>query len=158
MEQSQETYPWPAAFTRPGRRQFVYGRDGEICRWVAERIPHVTKMRGEEIGIAQNGELIVGVVYNNYSTTDICMHVAAAPGKLWATREALSVFFHYPFRKLACRRVTALVAFSNRPCRSFTESLGWKPEGIMRDAIEDGDDLIVYGMLKSECRWLEGTR
>jgi RimJ/RimL family protein N-acetyltransferase len=31
---------------------------------------------------------------------------------------------------------------------------GFTQEGVLREAFEDGEDAILYGMLKSECKWI----
>ncbi|MEM5400876.1 GNAT family protein [Paraburkholderia unamae] len=106
------------------------------------------------IGIVEAGELIAAVVYDRYTGHDICMHVAALPGKHWCSPEFRRTAFSYPFGQLNCRRVTGLVAASNTAARKFDEHLGFVLEGTMRQCAEDGGDLLVYGMLRDECRWI----
>ena len=55
---------------------------------------------------------------------------------------------------VGCRRVTGLVHDNNHDARRFDEHLGFKQEGVLRKAAPDGDDMIVYGMLREECRWI----
>jgi RimJ/RimL family protein N-acetyltransferase len=38
--------------------------------------------------------------------------------------------------------------------RKFDEHVGFIQEGVIRQAFEDGEDAILYGMLKSECKWI----
>lgn len=105
------------------------------------------------LGLVEDGMVIAGVIYDNYTNTNICMHVAALPGRKWLNREFLYAAFDYPFRQLGVRRVTGLVPKKNRDARRFDEHLGFKLEGVMRQALAD-DDICVYGMLRGECRWL----
>jgi RimJ/RimL family protein N-acetyltransferase len=51
--------------------------------------------------------------------------------------------------------VTGLVRVDNIEARRFDENLGFVQEGIIRRGADDGTDMILYGMLKEECRWLE---
>jgi RimJ/RimL family protein N-acetyltransferase len=105
------------------------------------------------LGYLRNGEFLGGVVYERWSDGDVLMHVAGArPG--WLGREFLFAAFDYPFNQQGCRRVTALVPADNAAARHFDESLGFVWEGCLRQGTPQGD-LLVYGMLKSECRWLE---
>lgn len=133
----------------------VYGQDSRVCKWVADRIGD-----GElgfdchGIGLEQDGELIAGVGYNIYTVAAICMHVAAVPGKRWMTRDFLWRAFAYPFLQLKCNRVTALVRVDNEESKRFVLHLGFKYEGLLRQAANDGQDMIVFGMLRDECRWL----
>lgn len=133
----------------------VFGHDRSVAAWVADRIPEMSAFPDSAvaIGVADGQTLIGGVVYSHYSGADISMHQAGEPG--WLNRERLDVFFAYPFRQLGCRRVTGLVARKNKHARSIVERLGFKLEGKIRHGLP-ADDLMLYGMLRSECRWLRG--
>jgi RimJ/RimL family protein N-acetyltransferase len=132
----------------------VYGQDKRVRDWVAERIGENLDDAEVAIGVEEDGELIAGVAYNMYTGAAICMNVAATPGKRWTTKEFMYAFFAYPFVQLKCRRVTGLVRVSNEVARKFDEHVGFIQEGVIRQAFEDGEDAILYGMLKSECRYL----
>jgi RimJ/RimL family protein N-acetyltransferase len=43
---------------------------------------------------------------------------------------------------------------SNETAKKFDEHVGFIQEGVIREAFEDGEDAILYGMLRSECRYL----
>lgn len=135
-------------------KNLVYGQDARVRSWVAERIGEELDDANVAIGVEEDGELIAGVVYNMYTKASICMHVAAEPGKRWTTREFMYAFFAYPFLQLNCNRVTGLVRESNMAARKFDEHVGFIQEGVIRQAFEDGEDAILYGMLKSECKWI----
>ncbi|TDN70396.1 GNAT family protein [Paraburkholderia sp. BL10I2N1] len=132
---------------------FIYGEDARVTAWVARRIG-VKFGDTTAIGVERDGELIAGVVYDRYTGNDICMHVAAEPGARWATKQAMFRFFVYPFVQLKCSRVTGLVGANNHAARRFDEHVGFVQEGLLRRGMEDGSDLIVYGMLREECRWI----
>jgi hypothetical protein len=125
-----------------------------VGKWVKERIAHVTTWGTEycAMGFERDGKLLCGVVYNHFSGSDIAMHVAGTG--YWATPAALRVFFSYPFEQLKCQRVTAYVAFKNAKCLTLVNRLGFVPEGRLREGMPN-DDLMVFGMLRRECRWLE---
>jgi RimJ/RimL family protein N-acetyltransferase len=80
------------------------------------------------------------------------MNVAIDGGRIGKgiLREAFAI----PFERLKCTRVSGLVRADNLAAQRFDEHLGFKREGVIRQGDDDGCDLIVYGMLKSECRWL----
>jgi RimJ/RimL family protein N-acetyltransferase len=124
--------------------QFVSGRIGQHAPW-----GHCTA-----IGLTLNDEIIAGVVYNHFSEVNLCMHVGAVEGSRWMTPEFLFAAFDYPFCKLGMHRVTGLVPRSNVRARKLNRHLGFRPEGCMRRALPNGDDLLVMGMLKGECRWI----
>jgi RimJ/RimL family protein N-acetyltransferase len=106
----------------------------------------------ECIGLEENGDLIAVVLYNIYSGADIAMHIAAVQGRRWMTRDYLRAAFRYPFVQLGCRRVSGFVPATNADAIRFNEHLGFKREGLMRNALWD-DDVIVYGMLREECKY-----
>ena len=105
------------------------------------------------LGLIDEQRIWAAVIYTDYSRYNICMHVAAE-GKQWMTKAFLLAVFHYPFVQLNCDRVTAFVASKNVRSRHFCERIGFTQEGRLREA-HAGDDLIAYGMLKRECRWID---
>jgi RimJ/RimL family protein N-acetyltransferase len=106
------------------------------------------------IGLEQDGELIAGVLYDDWSGTNIWMHVAAIPGRRWLNREYLRVCFGYPFIQLNCLRISGWVEESNWEARRFDEHLGFKPEAVLERAARDGGNVIVYRMFREECRFI----
>ena len=133
----------------------IYERE-RIARWAKAARIEGSESWGEwyeAIGLERDDHLIAGVIYTNYSGSNICMHVAATTGTLWAKPFFLHACFHYPFCQLNLNRTTALVPAKNEPSMKMTLHLGFRKEGIMRQALDD-DDMVVLGMLKSECRWL----
>jgi RimJ/RimL family protein N-acetyltransferase len=136
-------------------KRVVYGEDEQVCQWVGERLDEDDFGPGAKgIGLEKDGELIAGVVFNNYNKLNIYMHVAAKQGTNWLTRQYLTCCFAYPFVQLGVNRVTGLVRVDNLPAQKFDEHLGFKREGLVRRACEDGTDMILYGMLREECRFL----
>lgn len=136
-------------------RHVILNERDRCAEWARQRIAHVPSWGEwcEAIGLEDDGELLAVVVYNLYSGADIAMHIAAVPGRRWMTREFLRVAFRYPFVQLKCRRVSGFVPASNTDALRFDLHLGFVREGLMREALENGEDVIVLGMLERECRW-----
>lgn len=101
--------------------------------------------------MSRDGRLKGAVLYTNYRSDCIEMTCAGEPG--WLTRDAVKAFFAYPFVQLGCRRVSALAARNNKASRALAEKLGFKLEGVIRQGFTTGDAML-YGLLKTECRWL----
>ena len=97
-----------------------------------------------------DNEIKAAVVYNDYSYTSISAHIRAT----LLTKEFIFSIFDYPFRELQVQRVTLNVGKKNKKARKLAEDLGFRYEGCMRNAIK-GDSLIIYGMLREECKWLK---
>lgn len=137
-------------------KRILANEDKRVAEWVSQQMPifEFGSSPYTAIGLAaNNGELIAGVVYQNYIKTSIDVHIAAI-GRRWATREFLGECCRYPFLTLGCRRMTGLVPARNEEGARFDEKFGFTYEGRIRKILPNGDDLIVYGMLREECRWL----
>lgn len=125
-------------------------------RYVAERVDAETFKDYAAIGLEQDGELIAGVVFDGKSGAGILMHVASNETRHWMTPAYMSACFRYAFIQEKCNRITGLVRADNISAQRFDEHLGFKLEGQLRAACTDGTDMLVYGMLKRECRYLDG--
>lgn len=102
----------------------------------------------------RHGEIIACVIYNRwYPGISVEISVAAAKPN-WLTRDFLALVFHNPFNVWGMRRVGSSIAASNERSVEFCEHLGFKHEGTIRQGAPDGDDLLLYGMLRNECRYL----
>jgi RimJ/RimL family protein N-acetyltransferase len=106
----------------------------------------------EIMACVRHKELIGAVLFIHHQGRNIEAHWAGDTG--WLSRRHIKQIFAYPFEQLGCNRVTTLVPEDNEPARSVVERLGFVREGTLRQAGGEGDDLDIYGMLRSECRWL----
>jgi len=139
-------------------KHILANQDEMVAKWVASRMPifEFGSTPYTALGLMnQAGMIIAGCVYQNYTKADIHMHVAALPDKRWLNRPFLGECFRYPFEQLGCKRVTGLVPSKNTDAQRFDEHLGFIYEGRIRQILPDGDDLIIYGMLREECRFLK---
>ena len=127
----------------------------QLAEWARVRVPGVESFGGayQALGLVDAERIWAAVIYTDYSRFNICMHVAAE-GRQWMTKGFLFAVFDYPFNQLQVDRVTAFVASKNLRSRRFVEHIGFTREGALREA-HHGDDLIAYGMLRRECRWIE---
>lgn len=133
----------------------VYGEDARIVRWAAHIIGGIAfKDDAKAIGREINGELVAAVVFDSFSQCDCNIHIASDGSKRWLTRGFLTAAFAYPFIQCGFRRVTGLVPASNIDALNFDLKLGFKFEGRCQEAMPDGDDVIVLGMLRRECRFI----
>lgn len=132
----------------------LYRSDEAVSDWVLKRIPKVKAWMGwyMPFGVEIDGVLLAGVVFDEYTGTDVNMHVAVDSMRA-VTRSTLKAAFTFAFETLKCQRVTGLVPAKNVKARAFDEHLGFKLEGVKQCAFEDDDELI-YGMTKDACKWL----
>lgn len=106
------------------------------------------------IGVRSDDALHGVVVFDSFTTTGCWVSVVSDGGRKWITRELIIKVFAYPFIQLGYPRLNSFVSVNNADAIRFNEHFGFKREGILREAGEQGEDLIVYGMLRRECRWL----
>lgn len=125
-----------------------------VVEWVAKRTNEFGNFGAAQgIGWTKEGQLVAGVVYNEFNGASVCMHVAAVPGARWLVREYLWTCFDYPFNQLKVQRVTGLVGEGNIAARKFDEHLGFTLETTLERAHPTGRTL-VYRMFKEDCRWI----
>lgn len=128
-----------------------------LVKWADSRIPGDDHFPDNApcMGVIRNGKIRAVAVFTQYTGNGICMNIASDGSGRWLTKSYLKCVFEFPFVYLGCRRVTGLVRVDNKAAQRFDEHLGFKKEGIIREGDDDGTDLILYGMLKHECKWLE---
>jgi hypothetical protein len=105
------------------------------------------------MGVALDGKLVAGVLYNNFRKHDIQL-TAAATDIRWLSKELLTEIFSYPYVQLGCVRTTAVTGRKNARTRKLLEGLGYRLEGVCRKGLDGKQDACVYGMLKADCKWL----
>lgn len=125
-----------------------------VGRWVCAQLGGTYDAGSVAIGLEQGGELIAGVLYDHYNGKSICMHVAAAEGARWLTKDFLWVCFDYPFNQAKVSKILGLVDSTNLPARKFDEHIGFELEATVKDASRYGD-LLIYSMTRQQCRHLK---
>ncbi len=93
----------------------------------------------------------VAVSFFNYTGDDI--EIAVVGEGNWATHQFITICFLYTFNQLNVHRCTARVAASNLKALNMDLKLGFVLEGVIREALK-GEDCLILGMLKTECRWI----
>lgn len=137
-------------------KHIIWDQQDRVTKYVAHLVGEDEFLKPcAAIGLEKNGELIAGVVYDCFTGNSVSMHVASDKSKNWMISSYLYFCFAYPFIALKCNRVTGLVQENNIDALNFDLKLGFKQEGRLRAACSDGSDIIVLGMLKDECRFLQ---
>ena len=132
----------------------TFGRDAEVARWVGERIGIDDFGPCAAIGVVDDGAPVAGIVYSGWRDRPGALEMSiAASSPRWCRRWVLEAAFRYPFEQLGARRVQATIRRGNRTARRFVERLGFRYEGMAREAWPTGEDAALYSMLRRECRW-----
>lgn len=112
--------------------------------------------RQTAIGLARDGQLVAGVLYEHWNGRNLWMHVAAEPGASWMTRSYLRACFVYPFVSCGVSRVSGYVDANNADAVRFNLRLGFRPEARLAGAAGDGGDVVIFAMRRDECRFIGG--
>lgn len=127
----------------------------EVTALMKARYPYsVEEMNGAVIAFHDSRGVKVAFIYNRYSPPDICIHVVAREHALWCTDDILWHVFNYPFGQLKLGRCTVPVLSGNEASIRMIEAVGFTYEGTLRKGGKEGQDILLYGMLREECRWL----
>lgn len=132
--------------------RLIIGEDLRVGQWVCERTGG-SYSDGATIGMERGGELIAGVLFDNWNGRSMAMHVAGE-GAHWLTRTYLRVAFTYAFGQMKVAKLIGLVDAANEPACRFDEHLGFHLEARIADAAPKGD-LLLYTMTAAQCRYLE---
>lgn len=134
--------------------RIVLQENDRVGEWACERLgTKWSPERGFAFGLERDGELIAGVLFDNWNGASLMMHVAAEPGVNWLRRDFIRVCFTYPFLQLQVHKVLGFVASTNLPARRFDEHLGFVLEATLTGA-HPGGDLLVYSMTRDQCKWI----
>lgn len=137
------------------------GVDQIVGDWVAQQLglPVGCFDPCAGVGVTLHGQMVAGVVFNNYRPYPhgaiIDASIAATTAK-WATRQVLRDFFSYPFLQMEATRLQVACRKSNKHARRFVVRLGFRMEGVARRLWDGKHDAAVYSMTPEECRWIDG--
>lgn len=106
------------------------------------------------IGNLDDGKVLGGAVYSNYTGVNGSVLVNVAGKGNWMTRDLIYTAFAYPFNQLKVRKLMAMVASSNRKSLKFNTKMGFVPEAVIPEAMPDGD-MFIMSMTRDQCRWLD---
>lgn len=135
--------------------EYDYEQRRVYKEWAAHQIG-IEQFRSDAttITVLKDKQIVGVTVFDTFSPAECQIHVASDGSRRWLTRDYIRMVFAYPFLQLEFRRVTSLVSEHNEASLKFCRHFGWKEEGRMREAGLNGEDLIILGMLRRECRWI----
>lgn len=133
--------------------QLVYDLD-RLIEFSAPRNGLARCAQQAGIGLERDGELVAAVVFEGINKFNLWMHVSAIDGARWMTRAYLRAAFAYPFLVCKVQRISGYVEACNVRARAFNEHLGFRVEAVLEGAAKDGGDVLIYRMLREECRYV----
>ena len=115
----------------------------------------------EAFGLFDGGILFGVASFSNFvPLMDVCLHAVVDPAHRgrWISRSIFRDLFRYPFEELKLPRVSSYAMPDMTPkAGDALLRTGFKLEGRKRKAalFPDGyHDLLMFGMLREECRWI----
>ena len=131
--------------------------------FIKRNLIQLAENNGFEICIWHKGEIAGQIGYNYFDWNDRRTEIgywlgASFQGKGLVTKSCRTLI-GYAFNGLKLNRVEIRCGFENKKSRKIPEKLGFKEEGIVRQAEWLHDhfiDLVIYGMLASE--WQDENR
>jgi len=123
--------------------RFIFNDKERVGAWVAERVGQGCPWGGYyAMGAEVDGELAVGIVFNNYTDSNATIHLAISkPTRL--LHELFDHAFVYAFDTCKLLRLTALVDMDNGKSLRIVERVGFRPEAVMVKAGDGGQDRVV---------------
>lgn len=138
-------------------KKLILNDKQRINEWAWQKVgresPFFPHSKYEALGIEEDGEIIAGVVFDGWKKDARCSMHCAGVGKRWLTKEFLYICFNYVFNLANCKVIINSVSSDNADSIRFTEHIGFKEVGRIKNG--DGDcDLIIYALNKEDCRHL----
>jgi hypothetical protein len=124
-----------------------------VGQWVAEKVGQGASW-GDffAVGVERGGEIIAGVVVNNYNGANATCHIAIAQQTKMLV-PLLRTVCDYAFRHCRLKRLTGMVPINEPHIIAFDKHLGFEEEFVMKDGAP-GSDMQVLVMRPDNCRWL----
>ena len=122
-----------------------------VSKFASDKIGEEEWGQHFNIGRVVENELVAACILNHATGLDIYLHLALAD-RHSMSKEFVKAVFSACFNDLQCVRVSTAVPVST-DAHSIVKHFGFKEEGIKRRGAGD-EDLIMYGMLKEECRFV----
>ena len=103
----------------------------------------------EAFGVAEQGDLIAGLVFYDYNGVSAFVNVAVRRRE--AFRRLLRLGFAYTFGQLGLHRLTFVIASDNLPSIALARALGATHEATLREAGRGKVDMHIYALFAESC-------
>lgn len=106
-----------------------------------------------ERGPNGGGEVTAAVMYHDCIGHDTRISIGVKDGRS-LSRRFVWAMSDYAFVRMGVDRVSVNIEQSNRRSLKFAVHYGFVLEGTKRRGYANGENMIMMGILKEECRWL----
>lgn len=136
--------------------ELVYGQTDIVARFVAAAMKDPAFNRGfgncTAIGVAENGDLIGGTVFHDYTPeAGVIEMSSAAVSPRWLQPKMIRAIFEYVFDQLQCQAVVMRVKESNRRMVRIAQKFGFR--GVLLPRLAGRDEgLWLFTMFDDQWR------
>lgn len=107
------------------------------------------------VGDDENPRIACVAIYHDHRPPNVFMSIASI-NPHWATKKNIGALYSFAFTPrpvgLGVNRITALADKVNKRSRKFIKGIGFREEGCIRKGGSNGEDLILYGLLRNELK------
>ena len=123
----------------------------EVGEWVCSQTGGgYHEARSNAIGLRKDGELVAGVVYENWNGRSVFCHIAIE-GRM--TPAYLAAIFDYPFNVCGVDKIVVPVSSGNSKALRLVGKMGFTEEARIHNADTNGD-IVFLTMARDSCRFL----
>lgn len=135
--------------------RYIFDDKERVGQWVAEQVDQDTHWGSfYAMGVEKDGELVAGVVMNEYNGHNAACHIAITKTGKHVFR-LFEFFADYAFNHCGLKRLTGMVPTSKPDVIAFDKHIGFQEEFVMKQAAKDGSDLCILVIWPDENnRWL----
>jgi RimJ/RimL family protein N-acetyltransferase len=124
-----------------------FGED--VGQWIARELETTYALTDTQaIGLARNGRMVGGVMYEDWNGRSVVAHMAIRER---VTPEFWWVVADYPFRQIGASKVIAPIHSANYPMMRLADHLGFRQEARIENAHPLGD-ILIYTLIERDCR------
>lgn len=137
-------------------KRLILNDPERICQWTAQRIGCTPWEHdySAAIGLEKDGDVVIGVVIDNYMVQGAASLHCAISDKRALDRTFLKTLFTWLFVELDLKVLINRVAGSNAASIRLTEHIGYREFARFPLAWYGEDDLVLFEMRREQCRWL----
>ena len=123
----------------------------EVGEWVCSQTGGgYHEARSNALGLERDGEIVAGVVYENWNGRSVVCHIAIS-GRM--TPAYLAAIYDYPFNVCGVDKIIVPVSSGNSKALRLVGKMGFTEEARIHNADTDGD-IVFLTMARESCRFL----
>lgn len=141
------------------RNDLIFGRDEQVAKWVAKRLPHVGEVGFgpcRAVAIVNGARPLGAIVYHDWQPLHgTCQISMATTSPLWAKPQTIRDLLAIPFLQYKARKVWTCIPADNARAIRFNEGIGMTCEAKLRHHFGHKRAAWVFGMMDYEyqARW-----